>query len=65
MCNDSRIEAKDGVFKAVGGPTEVALLVLAEKLGLSNEEQQKAINNARKADPDNNGDAASKVYQSR
>ena len=65
MCSDSRIEAKDGVFKAVGGPTEVALLVLAEKLGLADEEQQKAINKARKADPDNNADATSQVYQSR
>ena len=33
LCNESRIDARDGVFRAVGAPTEAALVVLAEKTG--------------------------------
>ena len=37
MCNEARIECREGTFKAAGAPTEAALVVLAEKLGVPNQ----------------------------
>eukprot|EP01040_Poterioochromonas_malhamensis_P004158 gene4158-4451_t len=34
LCNEAKLEFRDGVFGHVGEPTEAALKVLAEKLGL-------------------------------
>jgi cation-transporting ATPase F len=34
LCNDARIEAKDGRYSVTGDPTEAALLVSAEKAGM-------------------------------
>ena len=36
LCNGADIEYKNGAYKAVGEPTEAALKVLAEKIGLAN-----------------------------
>ncbi|KAL4853336.1 Calcium-transporting ATPase 2 [Chlorella vulgaris] len=52
LCNDARIEYKQEHFKSVGQPTEAALLVLAEKLGVAGEAAQRGIVAARQADPE-------------
>lgn len=54
LCNDARIEFKAGHHRAVGQPTEAALLVLAEKLGVASEVAQRSIASARLADPEAN-----------
>jgi Ca2+-transporting ATPase len=54
VCNEARIECKAGVYKASGAPTEAALVVLAEKLGVPDALRQKQIVSARSADPENN-----------
>lgn len=54
VCNEARIEAKGGVYKAMGAPTEAALLVLAEKLGVPDAAAQQAIMRERQADPEAN-----------
>ena len=59
------MEFKGGLFKAVGAPTEAALVVLAEKIGLANAAEQQAVENARRAEPDKNFDAATRVYTSK
>ena len=64
-CNDARIEAKNGIFRAVGAPTEAALVVLAEKLGLADESEQKAAEKERAADELGNPDAVSRHYAAR
>ena len=51
LCSDARVEYKGGFHKAVGQPTEAALLVLAEKLGVPDAAEQQAIIQARKRDP--------------
>ncbi|EFN55787.1 hypothetical protein CHLNCDRAFT_145247 [Chlorella variabilis] len=52
LCNDARIEYKAGHHRSVGQPTEAALLVLAEKLGVPGEAAQRQIVRARQADPE-------------
>ena len=44
LCNDARLEFKDGQYCRVGEPTEAALKVLAEKIGVPGQ-------SARTADP--------------
>ncbi|KAJ7535384.1 hypothetical protein O6H91_12G030800 [Diphasiastrum complanatum] len=41
LCNDADIEYKNGSYKAIGMPTEAALLVLVEKLGFPGNTSQK------------------------
>lgn len=48
VCNEASIEVRDGRFKAVGNPTEAALLVLAEKLGVPDATLQVQIRNTRR-----------------
>ena len=36
VCNDAHIESKDGSFHAVGAPTEAALAVPVESVGVAN-----------------------------
>ena len=62
MCNEARIECKTGVYKASGAPTEAALVVLAEKLGVPDRQRQKQIASARSADPENCADSAQRWY---
>ncbi|KAL4420219.1 hypothetical protein ABPG77_011043 [Micractinium sp. CCAP 211/92] len=52
LCNDARVEFKAGHHRAVGQPTEAALLVLAEKLGVAGEAAQRRIAAARLASPE-------------
>ncbi|CAI5524933.1 unnamed protein product [Closterium sp. Naga37s-1] len=49
LCNDSSITATKGRYACSGMPTEAALKVLAEKLGVPSVEQQARIEAARKA----------------
>ncbi|BDA48697.1 Calcium-transporting ATPase 2, endoplasmic reticulum-type [Coccomyxa sp. Obi] len=62
VCNEARIESKEGVFRAAGAPTEAALVVLAEKLGIPNAQQSAAIAAARKSDPDAHADGVQQWY---
>lgn len=43
VCNQANLEFKNGVFAAVGSPTEAALKVLTEKLGVPVPEKNGAI----------------------
>lgn len=43
---------QEGKFRAVGAPTEAALLVLTEKLGVAAAKEQQQITAQRKRDPD-------------
>lgn len=65
ICNEARIEFKNGLFRAVGAPTEAALVVLAEKLGVADNGQQRALEKARHADPEHMPDVVSKEYAAR
>lgn len=51
LCNDARLDIKHGAYKAIGQPTEAALLVLAEKIGVSAPAEQQKIRANRKAEP--------------
>ena len=51
LCNDSRVVVKSGAFKAIGQPTEAALLVLAEKIGVEDAALQRKIRMGRKQHP--------------
>lgn len=64
-CNDARIEAKGGIFRAVGAPTEAALIVLAEKLGLADEAEQRSAEKERATDEMGHPDAVSRHYAAR
>ncbi|KAK9917696.1 hypothetical protein WJX75_007286 [Coccomyxa subellipsoidea] len=65
VCNEARIECKEGVFKAAGAPTEAALVVLAEKLGVPHAHQSAAIAAARQSDPDANADGVQRWYNAK
>lgn len=43
LCNDSSISEEDGEKKAIGDPTEIALVVLAQKVGLLKKEQEEKM----------------------
>ena len=62
VCNDARIEFKDGRFHAVGAPTEAALVVLVEKLGVSDAGLKARIVEKRRADPQQHADATCQTY---
>ena len=64
-CSDARIESKNGIYKAVGAPTEAALVVLAEKLGVADDIDKLAIKNLRTGDADSHADAVARFYSSR
>ena len=51
LCNDSRLDVKHGLFKAIGQPTEAALLVLAEKIGVVAPAEQRKIVAGRQLQP--------------
>ena len=56
---------QDGSFRAVGAPTEAALLVLAEKLGVSQTAAQQEILRLRRSDPDSYPCGACEHYASK
>ena len=47
VCNDARLERRDNACRAVGQPTEAALLVLAEKIGLADPAAQQSVRMSR------------------
>lgn len=52
LCNDSRLASHHGdAFKAVGQPTEAALLVMTEKIGIKDPALQKKIRSERASNP--------------
>ena len=56
LCNDSRVVIHHGekhgdTYKAIGQPTEAALLVMSEKIGVSDTATQKKIRSNRKSNP--------------
>ncbi|KAK9815793.1 hypothetical protein WJX72_009539 [[Myrmecia] bisecta] len=65
VCNEARLEHKAGVYKAVGAPTEAALVVMVEKLGVAEPGLQQRIHDARQQDPDNNASGACDFYAQR
>ena len=65
VCNEARIESKEGLFRAVGAPTEAALVVLAEKLGVPDRPTHERIAAARLADPDTNPSGVQQWYSER
>ena len=64
VCNEATLEYKAG-FRAVGAPTEAALLVLAEKLGVASDAEQQRIHQARQQDPDGCPSGACEYYSAR
>ena len=65
LCSDARVELRSGHHRAVGQPTEAALLVLVEKLGLADAAEQQAVQQARRADPEHNVTGACAAYTAR
>ena len=65
MCNEATVECKAGHFKAVGAPTEAALTVLAEKLGVPDANEQSRLRQLRANDPEKNPTPACQFYNSR
>lgn len=65
LCSDSHIEAKQGVYKAVGQPTEAALLVLVEKLGVPDAAEQQEILQERRENQDAHPTGTCSYYASR
>ena len=62
VCNDAHIEFKDGRFHAVGAPTEAALVVLVEKLGVSDPGLKARLIEKRSANPESHADAICQAY---
>lgn len=62
VCNDARIEFKDGRYHAVGAPTEAALVVLVEKLGVADPGLKARISEQRQANPVGHADATCQAY---
>ncbi|CAI5957136.1 unnamed protein product [Closterium sp. NIES-65] len=51
LCNDASISLKGGAYRASGLPTEAALRVLVEKIGVPDDTLQLSIRNKRKGAP--------------
>ncbi|GMH43584.1 hypothetical protein BSKO_11506 [Bryopsis sp. KO-2023] len=65
LCSESRLESKGGVYRAGGNPTEVALKVLVEKMGVSDGAEMEKIKKKRISDPDHNAEAVCDLYASK
>lgn len=62
VCNDAHIEFKDGRYHAVGAPTEAALVVLVEKLGVADSGLKARIREQRAASPEGHADGTCQAY---
>lgn len=65
VCNEAVLECKGGVYKAVGGPTEAALKVLVEKLGLMDASTTRMLADKRLRSPEDHPEPISRAYQAR
>ena len=65
LCSDSHVEVKGGAYKAIGQPTEAALLVLAEKLGVPDAAEQQRILQERREQPEARPTGACAYYAAR
>ena len=62
VCNDAHIEYKDGRYHAVGAPTEAALVVLVEKLGVADAGLNTRIRQQRADTPEGHADGTCQAY---
>lgn len=62
MCNDAHIDFKDSRYHSVGAPTEAALTVLVEKLGLIDAGQTARIHQQRESQPEGHADLVCQAY---
>ncbi|KAL3130923.1 Calcium-transporting ATPase, endoplasmic reticulum-type [Trebouxia sp. C0009 RCD-2024] len=62
VCNDAHIEFKEGRYHAVGAPTEAALVVLVEKLGVADAGLNSRIQQQRAATPEGHADGTCQAY---
>lgn len=62
VCNDAHIEYKDGRYQAVGAPTEAALVVLVEKLGVADAGLNSRIRQQRADTPEGHADGTCQAY---
>ena len=62
VCNDAHIEYKEGRYHAVGAPTEAALVVLVEKLGVADPGLKSRIQQQRAASPEGHADGTCQAY---
>ncbi|PNW83467.1 hypothetical protein CHLRE_05g242350v5 [Chlamydomonas reinhardtii] len=65
VCNEAHLEFKGSAFRAVGAPTEAALLVLAEKLGVADPAETAAARKKRTATPEEHPQPVCSEYRSR
>lgn len=65
VCNDAHIEFKEGRYHAVGAPTEAALVVLVEKLGVADAGLNSRIQQQRAATPEGHADGTCQAYSRR
>ncbi|KAK9865269.1 hypothetical protein WJX84_000813, partial [Apatococcus fuscideae] len=63
--NEAGIECRQGTYRAVGGNTEAALIVLAEKLGLADRAETRHCEDLRNQDPDTHHSGICNAYHSR
>ena len=61
LCNGAHIEFKNGAYKCVGEPTEGALKVLCEKIGLEN---MRGVEAKRESDPEQNAQIVCDMIES-
>mmetsp|Transcript_20295 Transcript_20295/g.44334 ORF Transcript_20295/g.44334 Transcript_20295/m.44334 type:complete len:1049 (-) Transcript_20295:1149-4295(-) len=62
VCSEAHLEFKNGAFRAAGAPTEAALKVLVEKLGVPDANTAKALATKRAANPEDNPEPVSRSY---
>lgn len=62
VCNDAHIEYKDGKYHAVGAPTEAALSVLVEKLGVTDSGITARIQQQRASQSEGHADFVCQAY---
>ncbi len=63
LCNDSSIEEEEGHKKAIGDPTEVALVVLAQKKGLYKKEMENELRRVNELPFDSNRKLMTTIHE--
>lgn len=62
VCNDAHIEFKEGKHHAVGAPTEAALAVLAEKVGVTDPGVTAQVQQRRASQAEGRADYVCQAY---